>query len=443
MVVVLSDLEVRILLDNLRFVGREGKYLVFFCPFHPDQHNPNFKIHTEKRVYRCFRCGEYGPVIKLLRQFAPHLYPPDEKEKEEIEKLKILEDVYHNRAIDDRNVLREIYERRRISWTTIEKSKVKFLPDQKDIPDDVNSLKRRFIFPVLSFNDRLLNVVGWSPYVKPPYVLVSQLSPKPYGLHLVGKTENEVWVCEGVMDSLSFVDCGLPAVATLGGGVHPSEVFSLFPNPLVYSFDGDRAGKRYTFIWSFTAVKEKRFHDRVIVLPDQEDPNSLHQREKLFEVTEKSRKFTPAEIVFYYSLKHEDEISPFMVIQFLAFQLPLTHFLDLYTQVIQKKLKNKIVLPLYTLNGSIPSDYISEQLLSDWSLICSAATTFEGREVILHYFLPSEVKPLLDNIPVKEGGCRGVKPDLRAACKRVLYLVRKPQYNKFRELIETVKRLEV
>lgn len=439
---VLSELEIQILLDNLRFVRREGKYLVFFCPFHDDRNKPNFKVHIEKGTYRCFRCGEYGSVIRLLRRFAPYLFPADEREREESERLKLLEEIYETKMIEDKEVIKEIHERRKISWDVIEKSKVKFLPDCKDIPEDLSNLKRRFIFPAFSFNHRLLNVVGWSPYLKPPYTLPPNLPPKPYGLHAVGKVEGEIYISEGVMDCLSLWDCGCPSIAVLGAGVHFSEIFSLFPTPLVYTFDGDSTGRKYTFLWSFAAVKEKRLHDTAIVLPPHEDPNSLHQKGKLEDVINKTKRLTTPEVIFLYSLKHQHEVSPLMVVQFLAFQLPLTYFLDLYTQLISKHLKGSLKLLPFSLDGAIPSDYFSEHILSDWALICSAAMTEDGRQLLLRYFLPSEIKPILDSIPLTEGNCGQIKHLVRAACKRILYALRKPQYNKFRELIETVKRLE-
>lgn len=437
---MLTDLDIRVLMENLQFVRKEGNYLVFFCPFHEDRRNPNFKVHILRGVYRCFACGRYGSARRLLHDLAPELYPLSEQEERESEILKLAEGLFKTHGITDKEILKEIHERRGISWETIEKSEVKFIPEISDLSEEFKMLNRRFLFPIYSFNKRVLNFVGWSPYLKPKYFFLSSVTPKPYGLHF--SSSGPVHVCEGVFDVLSFWDIGLPSVGVLGNSVPIQEVFALFPQELVFVPDGDTTGNQYAVRWSFLSLKEKRFDDKVIILPRMEDPNSLHRKNLLGNTVENTRKYKTYEILLYYSLRYPERLSPLFVIQFLGFTLPLPYYLTFITEA--KKLLPKeigVVLPQYVLDGSVPSEEISEQILSDWTVLLCAATTEDGRKIILHYFLPSEIKPLLEKLPVK-GSCEVLSNEIRGACRRLLYILRAQRYNFLQELVKKTETLE-
>ncbi len=46
----------------------KGRNYVGLCPFHADN-NPSFTVSSEKRIYKCFVCGEGGDVVKFYRKF--------------------------------------------------------------------------------------------------------------------------------------------------------------------------------------------------------------------------------------------------------------------------------------------------------------------------------------------------------------------------------------
>lgn len=46
----------------------KGRNYVGLCPFHADN-NPSFTVSTEKKIYKCFVCGEGGDVVKFYRMF--------------------------------------------------------------------------------------------------------------------------------------------------------------------------------------------------------------------------------------------------------------------------------------------------------------------------------------------------------------------------------------
>lgn len=46
----------------------KGRNYVGLCPFHADN-NPSFTVNSEKRIYKCFVCGEGGDVVKFYRMY--------------------------------------------------------------------------------------------------------------------------------------------------------------------------------------------------------------------------------------------------------------------------------------------------------------------------------------------------------------------------------------
>ncbi len=442
---MLSDLDVQILISRLRFVRQEGNYLVFFCPFHDDKNTPNFKVHRQRGIYRCFACGQYGSVKRLLHDLAPDLYPLSPDEAAIYERLHILEDYYQTKGYVDEEILNDIQSRRGLSREVLEKSEVRFFPegDRASPPsDDLPHFYRRFVFPVRSFNGKVLNFIGWSPYLRPRYYLPPAIPAKPYGLSQVSRNET-VYICEGVFDALSFWDIGMAAVGVLGNAVPATEIFALFPQNLVFVPDGDETGRQYAVKWSFLSLKERRLGDKTIFLPLSEDPNSLHKRGKLEEFVTSARPYSAPEVLLLYSLKHPEKLSPLFVLQFLAFVLPFPNymtFLSEYRKFLPKNIP--ISLPPIALDGSVPTEVITEQILSDWSVIACAAATEDGRKILLRYFLPSEIKPLLETIPVGDGKCAVLRDELIGAIRRLLYIIRRPYYNEFVEFIKKVVLLE-
>lgn len=65
------------LVDNIDIVDEisscielepKGRNYVGLCPFHADN-NPSFTVNSEKKIYKCFVCGEGGDVVKFYKTF--------------------------------------------------------------------------------------------------------------------------------------------------------------------------------------------------------------------------------------------------------------------------------------------------------------------------------------------------------------------------------------
>ena len=56
-------------------VIKKGNGYVAMCPFH-DDHNPSLSISRDKKIFKCFVCGEKGGVVEFLKKHE-HLSFPD------------------------------------------------------------------------------------------------------------------------------------------------------------------------------------------------------------------------------------------------------------------------------------------------------------------------------------------------------------------------------
>jgi DNA primase len=78
--------EIRRRTDLVALVGRrvkltrKGRVLWGCCPFHPEK-SPSFKVENERRLYKCFGCGQGGDAFKWLMETEGMSFP------EAVEKL--------------------------------------------------------------------------------------------------------------------------------------------------------------------------------------------------------------------------------------------------------------------------------------------------------------------------------------------------------------------
>src|ERR1700748_2649709 len=78
--------EIRRRTDLVALVGRrvklarKGRVMWGCCPFHPEK-SPSFKVENERRLYKCFGCGQGGDCFKWLTETEGLSFP------EAVEKL--------------------------------------------------------------------------------------------------------------------------------------------------------------------------------------------------------------------------------------------------------------------------------------------------------------------------------------------------------------------
>lgn len=151
----------------------------------------------------------------------------------------------------------------------------------------------RLMFPirdtrgrVIAFGGRVLGQ-GEPKYLNSPETTLFHKGQELYGLYesrLARQALRRLLVVEGYMDVVRLHQHGLSyAVATLGTATTPDHVRRAFRlvSEIVFSFDGDRAGRAAAWRALQAVLPEARAgrEIRFLFLPDGEDPDSLVGRE--------------------------------------------------------------------------------------------------------------------------------------------------------------------
>ena len=125
--------------------------------------------------------------------------------------------------------------------------------------------RNRVIFPFYDYNN---NLVGYNTrkFVDindglPKYLYSKGIDIKSLIYPLVEKKTNELVIVEGIMDALSLVQVGIPAIANFGIGIHftQNKINKLLKrgvNKLWLMFDNDKAGRDATYNFKKSFLNE-------------------------------------------------------------------------------------------------------------------------------------------------------------------------------------------
>src|SRR5690606_18904028 len=165
------------------------------------------------------------------------------------------------------------------------------IPGRQEQPYD--RFRDRIMFPirdrrgrVIAFGGRILDK-GEPKYLNSPETPLFHKGRELYGLWEAKQALRELprlLVVEGYMDVVALAQAGIRyAVATLGTATTPEHLDRIFRSTreVVFSFDGDKAGRRAA--WralesALGAVRDGR-QLRFLFLPEGEDPDSLVRKE--------------------------------------------------------------------------------------------------------------------------------------------------------------------
>lgn len=299
--------------DILEIVGesvvlkRSGRNYTGLCPFHGEK-TPSFNVNVEKKIFRCFGCGEGGDVFAFVMKLHGLGFR---------EALKLLADRYgvpmveHDpQAADERAVLRHAYElaarfyqdmlahpqvgaearayleARGVTPELAARFGLGFAPKEWDalhrhlnahrIPhqaqDDAGLVRPRreghgyydyfrgrLMFPitadlgqVIAFGARAIFAGDEPKYLNSPDTPLYTKGRHLYALPLAKesiKAKNRVILMEGYMDVIASHRAGFAeAVGVLGTALTPQQAKSLlrFSKRVVVSYDADRAGQAAT-----------------------------------------------------------------------------------------------------------------------------------------------------------------------------------------------------
>ncbi len=350
------------LIDSHVPLKKTGNNYVARCPFHTEK-TPSFSVNRNKQFFHCFGCGASGNAITFLMDFS-HLdfveavedlagfagiavpreavdYQPTQK-KEDLNSLYALMEqvaafyVKQLRSGDEGKKAAEYLKNRGVGGECAGNFMLGYAPDEwKALASRFNQqalidtgllithengqiydrFRGRIMFPIRDKRGRIIGFGGrvlddsLPKYLNSPETSLFHKGKEVYGLHeLLQKTTkpSRILVVECYMDVIALAQFGIHyAVATLGTSVSPAHLDLLFrfSSELVFCFDGDKAGREAAWraIASiFPSLKGGR-QIRIMLLPQNHDPDSLVREEGLDKFTERVQ---TAQVLSDYFFEH-------------------------------------------------------------------------------------------------------------------------------------------
>ena len=303
------------------------------CPFHNDS-TPSFHISPEKKICKCFSCGEGGDVISFYQKINNISYGEAFKalgkrigieivksEKEQInENLFSINNstaefynFYLNNSQLGQAALKYLHDRQ-INDEMIEKFNIGLAPNEFDVlyktltevkkylPVDLLELglitgndkgysdlfRNRVIFPI---KDEFHRVVGFSgrifqneknvaKYINSKETILFKKSDVLYNLNNAKEfitKKNRVILSEGFMDVIAFYKAGIKeVVCSMGTALtqNHAKLLRKYTDNIIICYDGDEAGKNAT-LKAIETLNKYDFNISVVNLPNNLDPDEF------------------------------------------------------------------------------------------------------------------------------------------------------------------------
>jgi DNA primase len=315
---------------QLKKAGREFKAC---CPFH-DEKTPSFTVSPNKGFYHCFGCGAHGTAIGFLMEFDHMSFveaiealasmmgvdvPRDESDRparryDELFSLMGSVENHWQACLRDNSNAVDYLKQRGIDGATAKRFGIGYAPDswsdvldkfgktpeaaerllatglviRKDNGKHYDRFRDRIMFPIRDARGRTIGFGGRAlgdgepKYLNSPETVLFHKGRELYGLYEARQALRQIdqlVVVEGYMDVVALSRHGIDfSIATLGTATtsdHLDRIFRLTDN-VVFSFDGDRAGRAAA--WralenALPQVREGR-QIRFVFLPEKHDPDS-------------------------------------------------------------------------------------------------------------------------------------------------------------------------
>jgi len=316
-----------------------GANLLGLCPFHNEK-SPSFTVSPTKQFYHCFGCGAHGSAITFLmehtgasfpeavrslaagvgmvvpeEQRSPRQRAADQRRKEEVSRHQQVLDMAQAhylrqlkgsqtaiRYLKQRGLSGETAARFGLGWSgTDHRGLAAVFPHYEDAvlvesglvieSEDgrrYDRFRERIMFPIrntrgniIGFGGRIIGK-GEPKYLNSPETPLFSKGHELYGLwegRTAIRSDGFVLVVEGYMDVVGLAQHGVAnAVATLGTATTPYHIQKLLraSSKIVFSFDGDKAGRRAAWRALTTCLPLLRddVSMRFLFLPSEHDPDS-------------------------------------------------------------------------------------------------------------------------------------------------------------------------
>ena len=296
----------------LKKAGRNNYHAC--CPFHEEK-TPSFTVSQQKQFYYCFGCGAGGNAIGFLMAyenlpFVEAVYelaksagmelPAQQSSFQQSQKNKQQDlylplqkaSEYYEKQLKNSPKAIEYLKSRKLTGQIVKKFNIGFSPDTLSIP--YPAFRGRIIFPihdrrgrVIGFGGRSLDEQQLPKYLNSPDSPVFHKSNVLYGLYqarCAHRQLEKILIVEGYMDVVSLNQAGITfCAATLGTATTPQHISQLLQQTehIIFCFDGDDAGRKAAWraLESALSVFRDGAEIRFLFLPDNEDPDSLINKE--------------------------------------------------------------------------------------------------------------------------------------------------------------------
>jgi DNA primase len=360
---LLARVDIVDLIDSHVPLKKTGANYVARCPFHSEK-TPSFSVNRNKQFFHCFGCGASGNAIGFLMDFnhldfveavedlatfagvevpreAVDFNGTKPKQENANDLYDLLEQVaaYYERCLrtqetgkkavnylKSRGINDELAKAFMLGYAPDEWQALANRFDQKPLIQTgmlidkegraYDRFRGRIMYPI---RDKRGRVVGFGgrvldnslpKYLNSPETAIFHKGKEVYGLFELLRNDGKpkrILIVEGYMDVIALAGRGIHyAVATLGTATSQTHLDLLFrfSAELVFCFDGDNAGREAA--WramepAFSALKDGR-QVRIMMLPQQHDPDSLVHEEGMDKFEERIRQSQPLSDYFFSAL---------------------------------------------------------------------------------------------------------------------------------------------
>ena len=247
------------------------------CPFHAggNEEVPSMGIYIEEGercgLANCFACGYKGSVESIIKDLGGDV--GDYLEAQEEPKRKI--DLFLGREVKNEVSFKMNYT----------KAYPLYLAERgisKEVAEefDIGHKKDKIVFPIISFYGEEVGYITRSITTK-DYKISYGTHKRFYGEYALSKKfpeTKEVFIVEGVFDTLSLHQAGLPTLGLLGIGnsYQAKELSESRFRRIILVLDGDKAGREGA---KKLAEEIKGKEVIVINLKDGLDPNDMTEKQ--------------------------------------------------------------------------------------------------------------------------------------------------------------------
>ncbi|WKY46746.1 DNA primase [Eubacteriaceae bacterium ES3] len=310
------------------------------CPFHNEK-TPSFSVSQEKQLYHCFGCGAGGNAITFIMEMEKlpfmdalklladrgnvRLPEKTEADSDSFEQKKRLYELhrltgnyFYKHLKSDHTALAYLFNRG-ISASTVKQFGLgysrdewndlgSYLKEQGFTENEMidsglvmrsesgrtyDRFRGRIMFPIINprgqivgFGGRIISKAAQGPkYLNSPETLIFSKSYELYNLNDAKRhlANGRIYLVEGYMDVVSLYEKGIKnAVAALGTAftAYHGKILERYVKEVILLFDGDSAGQSATEK-AMNVLKKSDINVKIIVLADDEDPDSFIQKNGL------------------------------------------------------------------------------------------------------------------------------------------------------------------